>query len=423
VRDPGVGYGVGADLDHCDELFRHLHLSRWRRLSGDEQGWHGACRGGTGLYGADRSHGRLGPDARGKYCHYATNDQYHLSIAHDGSGERGNVRFLRRRERSHMKWRVARAIWLTAVVSLFALNALRAQFNGCQAGFCSPPSSAPAGYVGPGDITSGAIAFYSAGRAYNAAYATGQNPLADLVDTATGVSTCTLNVGTNGFANLTATVCVGNTVSVTTFCTVTHPAGCSITKLYDQTGAGNHVVQATLANMPGLTFNAQNGLPCAAGTGTAAIRLVTAGNITQAAPFTETEVVERTGSFTTLQRIRTNGANTNALSFSASTNTISSALGGTPVTLTAADSAFHALLSVVSATAPLFAVDSSANTSTSASGTTGLSSNEYIMGRNTSTQGLLSGFLCEAGIWPADLNSSFQAMLANMRSATNGWNF
>ncbi len=45
------------------------------------------------------------------------------------------------------------------------------------------------------------------------------------------------------------------------------------------------------------------------------------------------------------------------------------------------------------------------------------------LGRSNGTQGLLAGFLCEMGIWPANLNSSYQAMLANMRSATNGWNF
>jgi hypothetical protein len=45
------------------------------------------------------------------------------------------------------------------------------------------------------------------------------------------------------------------------------------------------------------------------------------------------------------------------------------------------------------------------------------------MGRNGGTQGLLAGFFCEGGLWPADLNASYQAMLANMRSATNGWNF
>lgn len=40
-----------------------------------------------------------------------------------------------------MIWRFGIAVVLAAALSLFALNAPHAQFNGCQAGFCSPPRS------------------------------------------------------------------------------------------------------------------------------------------------------------------------------------------------------------------------------------------------------------------------------------------
>lgn len=264
-------------------------------------------------------------------------------------------------------------------------------------------------FQGPGDISSGAIGFWSCGRAYNAAYATGLNAACDVVDTATGLTTCTLHFLSTGYVN-------------TTECNATACAtACSVTKMYDQTGTGNHVVQATLANMPALTFSAQNGLPCPAGTGSAATRLATAGNITQAAPFTMTAVTERTGSNTTLQTIMNNG-NLNLLRFAAATNSIAAA-NSTVVTLTANDSAFHAILNVASGTAPLFAIDSNANTSASTTGTTAMASPENIMGRSTGAQGLLAGFVCESGIWPSDLNSTFVAMLANMRSSTVGWNF
>ena len=285
------------------------------------------------------------------------------------------------------------------------------------------PTAAVIGFQGPGDIASGAIAFYSAGRAYNATYAAAQSPLADIVDTTTGLATCTIKVGTNGFANLSAVVCPTGapTVSVTTFCTVTH-VGCSITKLYDQTGTGNDVVQATLANMPGLTLSALNGLPCPAGTGVATMALGAAGSITQSAPYTLTAVAERTGSFTTAQYIL-NNSNSQSLRFTASANSLSVS-NGTGVALTAADSAFHAMLAVASGTAPLFAVDSSSNISTSSNGTAAISvTKSFYASRSGAGQRLLAGFVCEAGIWPADLNSSYQAMLANMRSATNGWNF
>lgn len=275
------------------------------------------------------------------------------------------------------------------------------------------PSIVAASYQGPGDITTGAIAFYSCGRAYNLAYAQALGAACDVVDTATGLVTGTMHFLATGFVNTTELTGVGQACHV----------ACSITKEYDQTGTGNDAVQATLANMPALTFNAQNGLPCAAGTNNAAINLETAGAITQAAPFSETSVVERTGSFTTTQKISSNDTNVAGMNFTTSANTINSGIGGTARSLTANDNAFHALLSVASGTAPLFAINSSANTTTSSSGTTGISSNQYLMGRNGGTQGLLAGFVCEFGIWPTDLNSSYQAMLANMRSATNGWSF
>jgi hypothetical protein len=44
-----------------------------------------------------------------------------------------------------MMWRAALAAFLTAALSLFALNAPHAQFNGCSAGFCSPPATSGGG--------------------------------------------------------------------------------------------------------------------------------------------------------------------------------------------------------------------------------------------------------------------------------------
>ena len=312
-----------------------------------------------------------------------------------------------------MMWRVVLALWLTAVVSLFALTAPRAQFNGCAAGFCSPVSSAS--YVGPGDITSGAIAFLSAGRAYNAAYAAITGSLADLVAAGNGAVVCTLKALTTGFVNLTSSACSGSTPAAA--CAAANGGSCKVTKLYDQTGTGNHVVQATLANMPALTFSAQNGLPCPAGTNNASMNLESAGTISQAAPYSITVVGEHTSS--SIGRAISNDAQQTMGWTAANTATVNN---GSTVSLTVADNAFHALLAVASATAPLFAADSSANTSTSSNGSQTLSSNIYFMSRG-GAQGLLSGFVCEAGIWPADLNSSYQAMLANMRSASVGWNF
>src|SRR5580698_4479130 len=135
-----------------------------------------------------------------------------------------------------MKARIFLAAFLTLALSLFALNAPRAQFF-------NPPLFMPtsATYQGPGDVFSGAIGWWSAARAYNAAYAAAQSPLFDIVDITTGLAACTVNAGANGFANQTAAVCPTGApaVNIVTFCTITHAGGCKFTQLYDQTGSGN----------------------------------------------------------------------------------------------------------------------------------------------------------------------------------------
>jgi hypothetical protein len=69
-----------------------------------------------------------------------------------------------------MIWRLALAAILTAALSLFALSTPHAQFNGCPAGFCNPPSaSAPASYTGPLDIVSSNVVGCWALRACSAA--------------------------------------------------------------------------------------------------------------------------------------------------------------------------------------------------------------------------------------------------------------
>lgn len=104
----------------------------------------------------------------------------------------------------------------------------------------SPPS-----FTGSGDVKSGAYAYWSTARAYNAAYATGSNPAMDLVDQA-GANPITINIKTTGIVDVAAINTWVTTNSVTTI---------RVAKLYDQTGSGRHVSQATLANMPKLLLS------------------------------------------------------------------------------------------------------------------------------------------------------------------------
>ena len=280
-----------------------------------------------------------------------------------------------------------------------------------------------------GDVVSGALAWYSPARAYNAAYATGTGNLADIVDTATGLAACTIKAKTNGFADLTSTVCpTGSpTVSVTTFCTVTHAAGCSITKLYDQSGAlgcsgvACDATQATLANMPKLTLSALNSLPCLFGVAASSTQLLASPfSGTQAQPISFSAVAERTGNFSGFAGYigATGGGMVGG--FGTATN-LAALYAGTVQSATAADSAFHAIQSVFNAASSLLYVDGSLTGSLSP-GTNAISGTHVIIA-NDPFGNFLDGLVCEVGIWGVGFSSGqYSAMNSNQHGA-NGYAF
>lgn len=109
--------------------------------------------------------------------------------------------------------------------------------------FAEKPAATGA-YTGPGDIMPGAI-FWTGLRGYSAAYSIGSNPGVDIVDQA-GNNPVTINIladGTLDTATINAWVAANGVTTIL------------ISKLYDQTGNGNHFVQATNANRPTLTLN------------------------------------------------------------------------------------------------------------------------------------------------------------------------
>jgi hypothetical protein len=105
------------------------------------------------------------------------------------------------------------------------------------AAFSAAPSGAA--YTGPGDIASGAYAWYGL-RAYTAAYAAAHGNVIRVCDS-TGANFVTITANTDGTITPPGpTACGGNA------CTL-------VDTLYDQTGNGHHLTQTTNANRP--TFN------------------------------------------------------------------------------------------------------------------------------------------------------------------------
>lgn len=265
-------------------------------------------------------------------------------------------------------------------------------------------------YTGPGDIASYKV-WGSPAFAYTAAYAATNGPLLDIVDTSTGAASCTLSVATNGAANTSAIVCpTGSpTVSVTTFCTVTHATGCSIAKTYDQSGGSSHWVQATLANMPLLNLSGISSRPSVQCISSSSTIMTTSATVASGAnPWSYVGVAERTANFTTTQSFIGSqggaGAN-NQLGFN---NAAATALiFGPLVTLSSvADSAPHKMSGSFAPTSTLNVDGASASggAGNNAFISTAINLCSFSPGSN-----FFTGLVGEAGLVPGTYNATIYA--------------
>lgn len=275
----------------------------------------------------------------------------------------------------------------------------------------------PASYVGLVDINGTADICYSL-RACSDALAAATTNLADIVDTATGAASCTIKAKTTGEADLTSNICVGNTVSVTTFCTVTHPAGCSVSRWYDQSANALHVTQATLSDMPLFVLGSISGIsasqPCInfpLFTG----GLINATGLTMAQPLTISTVAGRPVSTgRTNQVIASNSSNVSVY-FANGANTMGLFAGDSGPTATANDGKFHAiqgLFNNASSSAYVDGVSTAMNL-----GTTLGFSGQFVIGRNAAASSQdLEGYACEVAGWAADKSANNATVNSNQQT-------
>jgi len=282
-------------------------------------------------------------------------------------------------------------------------------------------------YQGPGDVISGATAWGSCARAYNAAYANGTNPLCDLVDTSAGsTAICTLRVKTDGFVDLTGTYCTGS-ADPPTACAAAAGGACRVSKIYDQVGTTTGWVNATNSQRPVLTFSALNSLPGWTCTAAANSFLATNAVITIATPpITYVAVGKRTANFTTLQALAGwSTAPNSSLSFntSASTAAISQNGAGFATLGSVADSSFHALQGFVDAagTAGVLSADGTDGSSATV-GNDAVSSRASRVCRFAGGNSL-DGVMMEAGVWAASFDGTQRGNLNSNIHGTNGYNF
>jgi len=224
-----------------------------------------------------------------------------------------------------------------------------------------------ASYTGPGDVVAGAYAWWGL-RAYTAAYAAATGNIADLVAVTGGGAVCTLKAATDGTADIVGTYCSATTVPLA--CAAASGGSCKISKLYDQTGGGRDLVQATLATMPALIFGPVTGLasnrPAMVFANAQFLGRTTAFGIA-AQPLTMSVVSIRTSGTTDVGMLA--GSTGNDAEMILQGATVASIFAGSPtLTATTTNNAWHSFHGVFSGASSAVNVDGTNTTGTTGTG-------------------------------------------------------
>lgn len=271
---------------------------------------------------------------------------------------------------------------------------------------CVAGPAAPT-YTGPGDVTSSATAWWGL-RAYSAAKALAGVAAIQLCTAADAACT---DIHVTGSGGLNATDLTTSGCSLIDTCT--------IKIIYDQTGAlacvGPAACTYTSAGIPQratFTRSCVLSLPCAIAT-TASV-YVTAASLTTALtqPYTMSEVVSRTGAFTTQQGTIYLNGNGGDIEFSATTNT-ALIYAGSSVTATASNTTTHAFNVLFNAASSNFYIDGSANTVNPGASNAGGGGGFFLLSAGGTN---LTGTWFEAGAWAGDKSSNFALMNTNQHA-------
>lgn len=316
-----------------------------------------------------------------------------------------------------------RLAWLSLLCACLSLPAAAfwqsrdSNYNNFQGG--SPPS-----YQGPGDLKSGAIAWGSCARVYQASLASTSTNLCDLADSTNGaVVLCTLRATSTGLVDLTA--CSGGGVPAT-ICAAATGAHCQVVKIYDQTGNSKHWAQSNGANAPRLDFATQNGLPGINCIGTGARTLMVTPAINFVQPYSLSTVYKRVNTAGTTIAVEVVIGGARFIDFGAANSGANSAVidAGTTNTFTGvSDTAFHAVNGVFNDPGnSAMMIDSTDHTSLSVG--TGAGNVVTEICEDGVVASKMNGPIMEMGYWLSAMSPTERTNIdANQRSATNGYNF
>jgi hypothetical protein len=272
------------------------------------------------------------------------------------------------------------------IALLLALpSAAQAQFTSLQ----WKPAVAPA-YTGPGDIVSGASMWWGL-RAYSSA--------------THGTKAVNLRNGgvcadVNSDAS-TGAVPNAPTINGAACDNAGHP--CTVKTLYDQSGNGNDITQATTSQQPSFSISCLGSLPCMKFARSANTTLLDATSTVVNQGFTLVAAAERTGS-TTSQSNFIGSSSLGGYYFMDSANSVAVYAGSFTSNVTANDNTWHALQSFVITTGsgnPTITVDGVVSNPTSP-GSGNLTAGA---GLSSDTAKHCDCSMTEGGVWPSDFSS------------------
>lgn len=280
-------------------------------------------------------------------------------------------------------------------------------------------------YVGPGDaIANPHDEFASCARVLNNALASPSTSMCDLVATAStggytaGQAVCTLRGSTSGFVDLSAYCSNSVESGVTPATACGHATSCSVSKMYDESPAGDHLTNATLAQMPTLSFSALNGLPCvnfgAGGTRT----LSGTNSVSLSQPNFSIYVVANSANTANGGIINTTTTTDIGITHGATAN-LWNVLFATGTSFSATDNAYHSAIATPNGASS--AVMHDGTDLSYSGGALGYSSQIFKIGR---TQGGVQGtpIVCEIGRTTSGIGGTDRTNLYSNQHGVNGYN-
>jgi hypothetical protein len=272
----------------------------------------------------------------------------------------------------------------------------------------NPPMNTIITYAGPGDVTSGAKTWWGL-RAYSAAK--GLAGVAAIKLCTAADAACTdIHVTANGGLSAADIATAGCSLIDT----------CTIKTVYDQSGAlacgpsgqACDYVQATIGLRPTFLRSCIGSLPCISSSAGNLFLTGTAFLSAMVQPYTMSEVVSRTASFTTQQGTIFLNGNGGDIEFASTTNTALIYAGGVG-NATAANTTKHAFNVLFSGASSNFYIDGSANTVNAGTSNAGGGGGFWLLSAGATS---LTGLWFEAGAWTGNQSANFSAMNSNQHT-------